>query len=171
MPCIRPGAGLLFCPDAIQPHTSVYSVFCAVRGLYRQRHKTVHKALQALFLPFAVFCCCCVAGASIHIALPASRWSVSQRRNTSSVYQDTRRHAGRCTAQRSRPIIIRYIMAQHIADHASPAACNLAPGQQSGRGGLTPSTRRGSPAAGSAAGGAEPLAASAVALFGLSPDS
>lgn len=34
-----------------------------------------------------------------------------------------------------------------------------------------PSTRRGSPAVWSAAGGAEPLAATAVSLFGLSPDS
>nr|DAT65856.1 MAG TPA: hypothetical protein [Caudoviricetes sp.] len=36
---------------------------------------------------------------------------------------------------------------------------------------LTRSTRRGSPVAGGAAGGAEPLAALAAALFGLSPDS
>ena len=26
------GAGLLFCPAAIQPHTSVYSVFCDVNA-------------------------------------------------------------------------------------------------------------------------------------------
>lgn len=38
-------------------------------------------------------------------------------------------------------------------------------------GGLAPSTRRGSPAARGAAGGAEPLAALAASLFGLSPDS
>nr|DAQ54781.1 MAG TPA: hypothetical protein [Caudoviricetes sp.] len=42
----------------------------------------------------------------------------------------------------------------------SPAACNL-----------EPSTRRSSPVAGGAAGGAEPLTATAVSLFGLSPDS
>ena len=52
-----------------------------------------------------------------------------------------------------------------------PAACSLAPGQRSGRGDLVPSTRRGSPAAGGAAGGAEQLAACAASLFGLSPDS
>lgn len=42
------------------------------------------------------------------------------KRSTSA---DTRyhRHAGRCTAQHSRPIIIRYIRVQHSADHASPA--------------------------------------------------
>ena len=38
-------------------------------------------------------------------------------------------------------------------------------------GSLAPSTRRGSPAVGSRASGAEPLAALAAALFGLSPDS
>ena len=85
------------------------------------------------------------------------------------------RHAGRCTGQHSRPIIIRYIRAQgcatvmdpcqtvqHIADHASPAGSASPPiqgqpdglqsgtGQQSTRAGtLAPSTRRGSPAIGS----------------------
>ena len=37
-------------------------------------------------------------------------------------------------------------------------------------GGLVPVTRRSSPATGGAAGGAEPLAALAASLFGLSPD-
>lgn len=42
---------------------------------------------------------------------------------------------------------------QHITDHVSPAACSLAPVSSRG-----------------AAGGAEPLTATAVSLFGLSPD-
>ncbi len=46
----RHGAGLLFCPAAIQPHTSVYSAFCAVNAIYHTRHKTAHRALQGLFL-------------------------------------------------------------------------------------------------------------------------
>lgn len=47
------GAGLLFCPAAIQPHTIVYSAFCSVNAiLYRPRHKTARRALQALFLQF-----------------------------------------------------------------------------------------------------------------------
>lgn len=33
MPCIRHGAGLLFCPDAIQPNASVYNVFCRVNAI------------------------------------------------------------------------------------------------------------------------------------------
>lgn len=65
---------------------------------------------------------------------PVPRWSVSQRRNASSIYHRYQRHAGRCTGQHSRPIIIRYIRVQgcatvtdprqtvqHIADQASPA--------------------------------------------------
>lgn len=128
-------------------------------------------------------------------------------------YTDTRyqRHAGRCTAQHSRPIIIRYIRVQqcapvidpcqtvqHTADHASPAgsapavcgslasaapaegstsrcfqrpaACSLAPVSNQGApaGTLHPA---GQSSSRSAAGGAEPLAACAAALFGLSPDS
>lgn len=59
---------------------------------------------------------------------------------------------------------------QHIANHASPAACDLAPVSSEGApaGTLHPagqSSGRGE------AGGAEPLAAVAVSLFGLSPDS
>ena len=59
---------------------------------------------------------------------------------------------------------------QHIADHASPAACDLAPVSSQGApaGTLHPA---GQSSSRSAAGGAEPLAACAAALFGLSPDS
>lgn len=47
------GVGLLFCPAAIQPHTSVYSGFYYVHArLYRHRNKTAHRDLQGLFLQF-----------------------------------------------------------------------------------------------------------------------
>lgn len=60
------GAGLLFCPATIQPHTSVYSGFS-----YGLSHSTAAdtRPTQAAIIP------------------PAPRWSVSQRRNTSSAYQ------------------------------------------------------------------------------------
>jgi hypothetical protein len=109
---------------------------------------------------------------------PVQRWSVSQRRSTSSAYQIPDATPGRWTAQHSRPIIIMYIRVQrcapvmdpcqtvqHIADHASPAAFNLVLGQS---GTLHPA---GQSSSRSAAGGAEPLTATAAALFGLSPDS
>lgn len=67
------GAGLLFCPAAIQPHTSVYSVFY-----------------------------------SIHAVIPPTP------QNSAALPAHTRyqRHAGRCTGQHSRPIIIMYIKAR-----------------------------------------------------------
>ena len=54
---------------------------------------------------------------------------------------------------------------------STPGGLQSGTGSAVRAGGLAPSTRRGSPAAGSAAGGAEPLAALAASLFGLSPDS
>ena len=51
-------------------------------------------------------------GASGYIEPPAPRWSVSQRRNTSSTYHH---HAECCTGQHSCPIIIMYIRVQGCA--------------------------------------------------------
>lgn len=106
------GAGLLFCPAAIQPHTSVYSVFCAVNANY-----TANDAKQRTGLYSGVSCDC--ASSTAHdnrptqaaIIPPAPRWSVSH--TPGRPVPDTRyhRHAGRCTGQRSRPIIIMYIRA------------------------------------------------------------
>lgn len=139
-------------------------------------------------------------------------WHTVKRRTSS----DTRyhRHAGHCTSQRSRPIIIRYIRVQHSADHASPAgsaptvcgslassapdapaegvsvstctgsarrrsryfpspaACDLAPVSSQGAPGQSGTLHPAGQSSGrGAAGGAEPLTATAVSLFGLSPDS
>ena len=81
------GARLLFCPAAIQPHTSVYSVFCAVHANY-----TAHAAKQrtGLYRGFS----CDLTYSATHdtrptqavIIQPAPRWSVSQRCSTSSAY-------------------------------------------------------------------------------------
>lgn len=128
--------------------------FISYVQLYRPCHKTAHRALQALFLLFVMFCRRCVAGTSGYIASLAPSWSVS--------------HAT------GRPIIIRYIRVQgcapvmdpcqpvqHIAGHASPAGSSrrsfdasyvrrLAVWHRSAARAhrLAPSTRRGSPAAG-----------------------
>lgn len=61
--------------------------FVPLMQLYHQHRKTAHRALQWIFRLFAVFCRCCSAGISGYIVSPAPRWNVSQRRNTSSVYQ------------------------------------------------------------------------------------
>ena len=164
----------MFCPFAIQPHTSVYSVFCDVHAVY-----TTHDAKQRTGLYRGISCDCTRSTAhdtrptQAAIVPPAPRWSVSQRRSASSTYQ----------IPAPRPDAVQVSTAAYYnkvykrADHASPAtsrcfprlaAGGLAPGQRLTRAGiLAPSTRRSSPAAG----GAEPLAACAAALFGLSPDS
>lgn len=56
--CLAPaeGAGLLFCPATIQPHTSVYSAFCAVHAeLYRPHRKAAHSTLQWRFRQLLLF--------------------------------------------------------------------------------------------------------------------
>ena len=137
--------------------------------LYRPHRKTAHRALQWHFLRFVPFnrrryqtdtsgyntTCATLEG--IHAPGRAQQ------------IPDTTATPGRCTGQHRPPIIIRYIRGKPCQPGESrcfprPAAGGLAPGQRSG---LAPSTRRDSPAAG----GAEPLAALAASLFGLSPDS
>ena len=172
------GAWLLFCPAAIQPHTIVYSAFCSVNAiLYRPRHKTARRALQALFMQFVPL--------SRHryqtdtssyntVCATLERIHAPGRSPAHTRYQ---RRAGRCTGQHRPPIIIMYIRGScapqswiHARPAGSrcfprPAACDLAPGQP---GTLHPA---GQSSSWGAAGGAEPLAALAAALFGLSPDS
>ena len=163
--------------------------FTALMQLYRPRHKTAHRALQVRFLRLhplnrsryqpdtSGYNAACDTLEGIHA--PGHAQPIP----------DTTATPGRCTGQHSPPIITRYIRGQAMPAAAGqrlhlcrvspagsrcfslPAACSLAPGQWSKRDGLAPSTRRGSPAAGGTAGGAEPLAATAASLFGLSPDS
>jgi hypothetical protein len=212
------GAGLLFCPAAIQPNTGVYGAFCAVNAIIPPMPQNSAQgstwAFPAIFRVLLLL----FYGASCYIAPPATRWSTPQRRSTSSTYQIP---APRRTLYRPAepPIIIRYIKSApllwiharrcnipqtiparrgqllppvdrwqmlHLAHllrgqclhlhkvspaasryFPSPTACNLAPGQRSGHT-LHPV---GQSSSRSAAGGAEPLAATAVSLFGLSPDS
>lgn len=161
------GAGLLFCPAAIQPHTSAFTTaFISSMQLYRPRRKTAHGALQKLFRLFAAFFRCCVAvyPAILHHLRHAGAYHSAAAPPAHTGYQ---RSAGRCTGQRIPPIIIMYIRVRtpqtmparrgqllpcvdrwqvlHPAHllrgqrlhlyRVSPAACNLAPGQRSERGG------------------------------------
>lgn len=155
------GAGLLFCPDAIQPHTSVYGAFCTVNAIIQPTPKN---SVQGFTAAFPVI---------IHVQSPTildrhnrplhhlRHAGGHTRARTLSAYTRYHRHAG--TLHRSvqaayyNKVYKRVRLAvdpcqtvQHITDHASPA------GQSSG---------------GGAAGGAEPLAVTAASLFGLSPDS
>lgn len=101
--------------------------------LYRPRHKTVHKALQALFRLFAMFRRYCMA---VHPAIPhhlRRAGAHTRARTHSSAYQIPPPHQ---TPHRlaQPPIIIRYIRmqrrtpvmdpcqtVQYITDHARPA--------------------------------------------------
>lgn len=140
------GAGL-FCPPAIQPHTSVYNGLYSVRAV-----NTAHAIKQCtrLYRRFSGYLPYSTAAnnrpTQAAITLPAPRWSVSQRRSTSSTYQipPPRRtlcrsaqppyynkvyKGGQCSIPQTVPAAgSRYF--------PRPAACDLAPGQQSGRTGL-----------------------------------
>lgn len=178
----------MFYSVAIQPHTSVYSVFCAVHAI-SQRHKTEHRALQWLFRRLCP------------LNSPRYQTDTSGYNTTCTTLEritapqhlqripDTGRHAGRCAAQHSRPIIIRY-----ISGHRCPLLwiharrCSIQQTMQARRVQLLPCVDRwqvlhpahlvpgtihpaGQSSSRGAAGGAEPLAALAASLFGLSPDS
>ena len=180
--------GFYFARIQYSPIQALTVAFISSMQLYSPRHKTAHRALQKLFRLFAAFFRCCVAvyPAILHHLRHAGAYHSAVAPPANTRYQ---RHAGRYTGQHSRPIIIRYIRARRLLlrIHArrcsisqtmparrgqclhlyrvSPVACNLAPGQL---GTLHPA---GQSSGGGAAGGAEPLTATAVSLFGLSPDS
>lgn len=82
------GAGLLFCPTAIQPRTSVYSAFCAVNANY-----TTNATKQRTW-PYKRFSCDLPHSTAYNtrpiqaaIIPPAPRWSVSQRPDALNRYQ------------------------------------------------------------------------------------
>lgn len=159
-----PVQGFYFTRIQYSPIQAFTARFAVSMQLYLPRHKTAHMALHGLFLRLCQLnrpryqtnktshCTACGTLEGIHA--PGRTPPIPNNTATPE----------RCTGQHNR---LYYNKVYKRADHASPAACSLAPGQRSGAGSLAPSTRRGSPAAG----GAEPLATSAASLFGLSPDS
>lgn len=109
------GAGLLFCPAVIQPHTSVYSVFCAINAVYTshtaKQRTWLYRGISGYFPCFApiiqrCILLCCTACATLK-SIQASAAPPAHTRY--------RRHAGRCAGQHSRPIIIMYIRGQGCA--------------------------------------------------------
>lgn len=195
MPCIDTVQGFYFYPAAYQPHTSVHSGFSAINAIYTaQTSKAFTGLCMGVSVDLTHSSARNTAATQADYTPPAPRWSVSQHRSTSSVYQiPTPRRTLHSLAQP--PIIIRYIRVQgcapvmdpcqtvqHTADHASPAGSASPPvqgqpgglqfgtGQRSGRTGWHPPPG-GQSSSKDAAGGAELLAALAASLFGLSPDS
>lgn len=176
------GARLLFCPATMQPHKRLQRVLCCLCSY------TAHAAKQRTELCRGFSCNSSYSTAHDNrptqaaIIPSATRWSVCQHPDGLHRYKRYQRHAGRCAAQHNRPIIIMYIRVQRCApvmDSCQPGGVSILPtpggwrsgtGQQLGRtaGTLHPARQSSSR---DAAGGAEPLAALAVSLFGLSPDS
>ena len=136
-------AGLLFCPDSIQPHASVYSGFYRVHAVIPP---TPQNGVQGFIGAFHEICYILPSQITDrHKRLYITCATLEHITTTGRPPAHTRyhRHPVRCTGQHSRPIIIRYIRVQgcapvidpcqtvqHIADHASPAgsspaACGL----------------------------------------------
>lgn len=140
------GAGLLFYPATIQPHTSVYSGIYSVHAeLYRPRHKTPCRALQALFPRFVPFyrrkyqtdtsgynttCATLERITMLQHLQHMPRWTL-HRTAQPPYYNKVYIRVQMCP-----PVIDPCQTVQHIANHASPAAsrcfprlaaCDLAP--------------------------------------------
>ena len=99
----------MFCPAAIQPNTSVYNAFYTINTVIppipQNNAQGFTGAFPAICLVLPPLC----GGVSCYTAPPATRWSVSQRRNTSSAYPDTSATPYAVQVSTDRPIIIRYI--------------------------------------------------------------
>ena len=175
LPCIRHGAGLLLCPYAIQPNTSVYSAF-----LYRQCNYTAHATKQrtGLHSGFSYDC----TRSTVHdtsttqadIMPPVPRWALHRSAQPSIIIRYIRGQTMPARRGQLLPCVDRWqvphpaylLRGQRLHLYrVNPAACDLAPGQPVALHPAGQSSSRG------AAGGAEPLTATAAFLFGLSPDS
>ena len=117
-----------FCFALLQyasPYKRLQRILCRQCSLYRPRRKTVHRALQWLFLRLHPLnrrkyqtgtngyntACTTLE----RITAPQHLQHIPDTSATPDAAQ------GSTAALYSRPIIIRYIRVQHIADHASPA--------------------------------------------------
>lgn len=178
------GAGLLFCPAAMQQNTSVYSGFCPVHasytantakqrtGLYRRfscglSHFTAADARPAQAAIYHLR-----HARAYHSAVaPPTRARYHSRagtldRSAQPPYYNKVYKGGGSAAYR-KPCLRRGLDTSHARRLAiwHRVSSQGAPGQS---GTLYPA---GQSSSRGAAGGAEPLTAAAVSLFGLSPDS
>lgn len=196
MPCIRHGAGLLFFPVAIQPHTSVYSAFCAVHAVIPP---TPQNSAQGFTVAFPAICRVLLllcGRASCYAVQPARRWRVYKQaqhlhryqiptpRQTlyrsaqppyhNKVYIRVQRcallwiHVRRCSITQTMPARRGQFLPCADCWQVLTRFQQYRPGVPSQPGTFHPA---GQPGSRNAAGGAEPLTAAAVSLFGLSPDS
>ena len=89
--CLAPaeGAGLLFCPVAIQPHTSVYSVFHAVNAVIQPTPQNSAQSFTGDFPAIRRVLQLLYGGVSSYAVQPARRWRTHQRTNRLYQYQIT----------------------------------------------------------------------------------
>lgn len=168
------GAGLLFCSVAIQSHTNVYNGFSAINANY-----TAHAAKQRTGL-YSVFSVDLTYSSAYQIQPP--RWTLyssAQPPYYNNVYKGGGSgvpllwiHTRQCNISQTMPARRRLAptACESLASAApgAPAEGSASPPIQGQSGTLHPA---GQSSSRGAAGGAEPLTATAVSLFGLSPDS
>lgn len=149
--CLAPaeGAGLLFCPAAIQPHTSVYSAFCSVNAVIPP---TPQNSAQGFTVDFPAICRVLPLLFGWYIRLYRIACTTLEHITAPQHLQripDTTTAPGRCTGQRSRPIIIMYIRAAAYRRPCQPGGVSVSTCTGSAWRRLDASrTRRGSPTAG-----------------------
>ena len=81
------GAGLLFCPVTIQPHTIVYSAFCIVNANYTDRAAKQHTGLYRRFSRNLYRSAAADTRPTQAVIMPpAPCWGASHRSSVSSVY-------------------------------------------------------------------------------------
>lgn len=126
------GAGLLFCPDAMQPIQAFTARFVPFMQLYSSHRKTAHGALQALFMRFSLF------------HRPRYQTDTSGYNTTCDTLEhitatqhlqripDTIATPRRCIAQHSRPIIIMHIRVQPCYRSMPDGATHRRPCQPGG---------------------------------------
>ena len=124
------GAGLLFYPATIQLYTIVYSGFYIIHASY-----TTHTVKQrtGLYMCFSYYLPC-FAAAVVWLCIRLCRTTCATLERITAPQHlqsipDTSAPPGRCATLHSRPIIIRYIRAQHTADRANPAGSASPPVQ------------------------------------------
>lgn len=106
--------------------------------LYRPRHKTAHRALQALFLRFVPFYSRRYqTGKSEYNAACVTLERITTPQHLQHI-PECNRHTGRCTGQHSRPIIIRYIRVRPCYGSVPDSAADCRPCQPGGVSGTNP---------------------------------
>ena len=102
------GAGLLFCPAVIQPHTSVYSVFCAINAVIQPTLQNSAQGFTAAFPAICFILCLLSGGVSCYAVQPARRWRAYRQVQRLHRYQIPPPRRTLCRSAQP-PIIIRYI--------------------------------------------------------------